>query len=158
VKLPARLIWRGFDPLFNPAMARYGEPLYLYELEGSSGRIAWEHHDAHHSAKITEFRSDRVTAQTDADSPGRLILTDLMYPGWQVTLDGKQAEALTVEGMFRGVDVPAGSHTVIWSYHPASLYWGLAVSVGTLVFLAALAHVRYWHPQRLAFLDPARLS
>jgi Bacterial membrane protein YfhO len=158
MKLPGRLVWSGFDPLFNPAMARYGEPLYLYQLDGSRGRIAWEHPDAHRSAKITEFRSDRVTAQTDSTAAGRLILTDLMYPGWRVTLDGQPAEALTVEGMFRGVDVPAGSHTVVWSYHPASLYWGLAVSVVTFVFLAALAHVRYWHPQRLAFLDPARLS
>jgi hypothetical protein len=158
MKLPGRLVWSGFDPLFNPAMARYGEPLYLYQLDGSRGRIAWEHPDAHRSAKITELRSDRVTAQTDSTAAGRLILTDLMYPGWRVTLDGQPAEALTVEGMFRGVDVPAGSHTVVWSYHPASLYWGLAVSVVTFVFLAALAHVRYWHPQRLAFLDPARLS
>jgi hypothetical protein len=158
MKLPGRLVWSGFDPLFNPAMARYGEPLYLYELDGGRGRIAWEHPDAQRSAKITEFRSDRVTAQTNSTAAGRLILTDLMYPGWQVTLDGKPAEALTVEGMFRGIDVPAGDHTVVWSYHPASLYWGLAVSVGTFVLLAALAHVRYWHPQRLAFLDPASLS
>jgi hypothetical protein len=158
MSLPARLVWSGFDPLFNPAMARYGEPFYLYELEGSRGRIAWERPGPHRSAKITEFRSDRVTAQTDSDSPGRLILTDLMYPGWQVTLDGVPAEGLTVDGMFRAVDVPAGPHTVVWSYHPRALYWGLAVSVGTFVLLAALAHVRYWHPQRLAFLDPARLS
>jgi hypothetical protein len=152
---PARLIWRGFDPLFNPAMARFGEPFYLYELSGSRGRIAWEHPNARSSATITDFRSDRVTAQADSTSGGRLILTDLMYPGWQVTLDGEPAEALTVDGMFRGVDVPAGAHTVVWSYHPRSLYWGLAVSVGTFVLLAALAHVRFWHPQYLAFLDPA---
>jgi hypothetical protein len=153
---PARVIWRGFDPLLNPALGRYNEPFYLSELEGSRGRIAWEHPDPHRSAKITEFRSNRITAQTESTSAGRLILTDLMYPGWQVTLDGAPAERLTVDGMFRGVDVPAGAHTVVWSYHPRSLYWGLAISVLTVLFLAALAHVRYWHPQRLAFLDPAR--
>jgi uncharacterized membrane protein YfhO len=108
--------------------------------------------------EITEFRSDRVTAQADSISGGQIILTDLMYPGWQVTLDGAPAEALTVDGVFRGIDVPAGSHTVVWSYHPRSLYWGLAVSMVTLALLAALAHVSFWHPQRLAFLDPARLS
>jgi hypothetical protein len=155
---PARLIWSGFDPLMNPAMARYGEPFYLYELEGSRGRISWENPDAHPSVKITDFRSDRVTAQADSTSGGRIILTDLMYPGWQVTLDGAPAEGLTVDGMFRGVDVPAGSHRVVWSYHPRSLYWGLAVTVGTFALLAALAHVWFWHPKRLAFLHPARLS
>jgi hypothetical protein len=158
IDLPARHIWSGFDPLFNPAMARYGEPLHLYELEGSRGRIAWEHPGPRRSAKITEYRSNRITAQTDSDSAGRLILTDLMYPGWRVTLDGKPAEPVTVEGMFRGVDVREGVHTVVWSYHPASLYGGLAISVATIVLLAGVAHAWYWHPQRLAFLDPARLS
>jgi hypothetical protein len=155
---PARLIWSGFDPLLNPAMGRYNEPFYLSELEGSRGRISWEHPDAERSAKITEFRSNRVAVQTESKSAGRLILTDLMYPGWQVTLDGTPADALTVDGMFRGVDVPAGTHSVVWSYHPRSFYWGLAISVMTVLLLAALAHVWYWHPQRLAFLDPARLS
>ena len=71
------------------------------------------------------------------------------------TVDGAPAQPLTIDGMLRGVDVPAGSHTVVWSYHPRSFYWGLAVSLVTFLFLAAVAHVRYWHPQRLAFLDPA---
>jgi hypothetical protein len=155
---PARVIWSGFDPLLNAAMGRYNEPFYLSELQGSRGRIAWEHPDAHRSAKISEFHSNRITTQTESTSAGRLVLTDLMYPGWQVTLDGMPAEGLTVDGMFRGVDLPAGTHTVVWSYHPRSFYWGLAISAGTVLFLAALAHVRYWHPQRLMFLDPARLS
>ncbi len=155
---PSRLIWSGFDPLLNPAMARFNEPFYLSELSGSRGRVAWEHPDARRTAKITDFRSDRVTVQTDSPDEDRLILTDLMYPGWQVTVDGDPMQPLTIDGMFRGVDVPAGSHTVVWSYHPRSFYWGLAVSLITFVFLAAVAHVRYWHPQRLAFLDPARLS
>jgi len=152
---PARVVWSGFDPLLNPAMARFGEPFYLSELAASRGRVAWEHPDAHRTAKITNFRSDRVTAQADSPADDRLILTDLMYPGWQVTVDGAPAQPLTIDGMLRGVHGPAGSHTVVWSYHPRSFYWGLAVSLVTFLFLAAVAHVRYWHPQRLAFLDPA---
>ncbi len=95
--------------------------------------------------------------QADSPADDRLILTDLMYPGWRVTINGQPAQPLTIDGMLRGVDVPAGSHTVVWSYHPRSFYWGLAASLVTFVLLAAVAHVRYWHPQRLAFLDPARL-
>jgi hypothetical protein len=154
---PARLVWSGFDPLLNPAMAR-NEPFYLSELQGSRGRVAWEHPDARSVAKITDFRSDRVTVQTESGAEDRLVLTDLMYPGWQVTVDGARAEPVTVEGMFRGVDVPAGSHVVVWLYHPRILYWGLAVSAVTFVLLAAIAHVRFWHPQRFALLDPARAS
>ena len=146
---PVRPVWRGFDPLLNPAWARYRDPIYLYELEGSRGRVAWEKPAAQRAPQITELRPGRIAIDADSPSGGRLILTELMYPGWTVTVDGKSAEPLTVERMFRGVDVPAGRHEVVWSYHPRSLYWGLVASAITLLLLAAAAHVAYWHPQRL---------
>jgi hypothetical protein len=146
---PVRPLWQGFDPLLNPAWARFREPLYLYELTGSRGRVAWEKPNPEHPPKVSQLRASRIAIDTDSPAAGRLILTELMYPGWTVTIDGQPAEPLTVERMFRGVDVPAGRHEVVWSYHPRSLYWGLLVSTITLLLLAAVAHVAYWHPQRL---------
>ena len=53
-----------------------------------------------------------------------------------------------------------GSHRVVWNYRPRSVLWGAVISVGTLLFLAAVAHVRFWHPARLSWLgegdSPAR--
>src|SRR5262249_25245945 len=38
----ARLVWEGEDPFLNASLARRpGERLYLYELEGSRGRVAF---------------------------------------------------------------------------------------------------------------------
>jgi len=152
---PVRHVWTGFDPVLNPPLARYEEPLYLYELLGSRGRVAWEKPGPQRDAKITEQRPSRVVIDANSVSGGRLILTDLMYPGWQVAVDGAAAQPQTFEGMFRAVEVAAGSHTVVWSYRPRSVYWGMAISAITFLFLAAVAHIRYWHPQRLDFLDPA---
>jgi hypothetical protein len=146
---PVRPVWQGFDPLLNPAWARYRDPLYLYELKGSRGRVAWEKPAGQSAPRVTQLAPSRIAIDADSSSGGRLILTELMYPGWTVSIDGHKAPALTIERMFRGVDVPAGRHQVVWSYHPRSLYWGLAVSLLTLLFVAAAAHVAYWHPQRL---------
>jgi hypothetical protein len=146
---PVRPLWQGFDPLLNPAWARFHDPLYLYELTGSRGRVAWEKPDPAHAPKVSELRASSVAIDTDSPVAGRLILTELMYPGWTVTIDGQTAEPVTVERMYRGVDVPAGRHEVVWSYHPRSLYWGLIVSTIALLLLATVAHVAYWHPQRL---------
>jgi hypothetical protein len=152
---PVRYVWKGFDPVLNPPLARYNEPLYLYELLGSRGRVAWEKSASGSEAKITDQRSSRVVIEAKSTAGGRLILTDLMYPGWQVAVDGAAAQPQTFEGMFRAVDVAPGAHTVVWSYRPRSVYWGMAISAITFLFLAAVAHVRYWHPPRLNFLDPA---
>jgi hypothetical protein len=148
-----KLVWQGFDPLLNAAAGRYEEPFYLYELPGSRGRVAWQHRQARQSARVVELRSGRVEIEADSPSGGVLILTDLMHPGWQVTVDGAPAEALKIEGMYRGVAVPPGEHRVVWSYHPGSVYWGAIASGIALLLLAAIAHVRYWHPRRLGFLD-----
>ena len=82
-----------------------------------------------------------------------LVLTDLIYPGWSATVDGEPATVNTFERMFRAIDVPAGKHTVIWRYHPSFVYWGGAIGFAALLVLAAVAHVRFWHPDRWKFLD-----
>jgi len=145
---PVKLVWRGIDRFLNGAWTRY-EPLYLYELAGTRGRIAWERPGPQQTAKITEFHSSRIVAEASSPAGGRLVLTDLAYPGWTATIDGEPAEAQTVDGMFRAVDLRAGLHSVVWSYRPHSLYWGLAASGVTFLFLAAVALARSWHFGRL---------
>jgi hypothetical protein len=62
-----------------------------------------------------------------------------MYPDWTVTVDGDAAEPQLVEGQFRGVDLPAGAHTVVWSYRPRVVYWGMFVSAAAWISLAIAA-------------------
>ncbi|HLQ44487.1 MAG TPA: hypothetical protein VK137_07155, partial [Planctomycetaceae bacterium] len=59
---------------------------------------------------------------------GEVILTDLFYPGWEVTVDGQPAEPRRVEGMYRGVEVPVGEHTIAWTFRPKSVTRGMVVS------------------------------
>jgi uncharacterized membrane protein YfhO len=144
----ARLVWEGSDPFLNSALARPSSaPLYLYELRGGRGRISFEDEQRlGPDPRIVSYGANRVAAEAESLYAGRLILTDLAWPGWNVAVDGQRAESMIVDGMFRGVDLPAGKHTVVWTYQPATLYWGAGISVAAVVLLLAIAHVRYWHP------------
>ena len=51
---PVKLVWRGIDRFLNGAWTRY-EPLYLYELAGTRGRIAWERPDRSRRRKSPSF-------------------------------------------------------------------------------------------------------
>jgi uncharacterized membrane protein YfhO len=105
----------------------------LYRLRESRGRIAWEApSDDMAQAEIIDYTPHRVTARCSSENGGRLVLTDLAYPGWVVTVDGQPAAAET-SGMFRAVTVAPGTNEVVWSYRPASVYWGAAISAGTLL-------------------------
>lgn len=85
------------------------------------------------TAEIQAETPGSVTIATTGTTPGLLVLADLAYPGWRAEIDGAPAPVLTVDGVFRGVVVPAGSHVVTYRYRPTS--W----LVGMLVMLAALA-------------------
>ena len=154
-----KLVWKGDDPFLNRAWGRGGQLLYLYELEESLGRLQLQSVDgevrAFKSWKLTAFdsRANSVECAVELNEAGVLVLMDLDYPGWSVTVDGHAAESLRIDNLFRGVRVEAGSHRVVWSYQPHSFVSGALLSLITFLFLAAVAHIRFWHPHRLRWLD-----
>ncbi|MFN0050686.1 MAG: hypothetical protein ACKV0T_00755 [Planctomycetales bacterium] len=147
VTWPVRSVWSGRDPFLNAALARRpDEPMFLYALTESRGRVAWEDRTVEPAPQLEEYSPHRVVVKTAADRPARLILTDLAYPGWRVTVDGRSAEGTVVEGTFRGVLLEPGPHTVVWSYRSRSIWVGGGISVMTGLLLAGIAHIRFWHP------------
>jgi len=153
------LVWQGDDPFLNRAWGRAGQPLFLYELNGSLGRLQLRSLDGNSRDasdwSLTTFEStaNSITCRVETLEPSLLVLADLDDPGWSVTVDGQSAESIRVDGQFRGVRLETGCSCVVWSYRPRSMLWGAVISVGTLMFLAAIAHVRFWHPTRLTWLD-----
>jgi hypothetical protein len=91
------------------------------------------------AARIVVREPDRVVVQTPAGPAGRLVLADPPYPGWRVAVDGKRVPTRVQNGLFRAVDLPAGSHRVEWTFEPRTVKRGLMLSLATLVGLAAYA-------------------
>jgi hypothetical protein len=77
------------------------------------------------AAEIVQWTPNEIIVQ--ATGPGMLVLSEVAYPGWGVRVDGQPAALVTWAGLFRGVDLGPGLHQVEMSFHPASVYLGLAV-------------------------------
>jgi hypothetical protein len=90
------------------------------------------------SAEIQVATPTVVRVATDGPTPALLVLADLDYPGWRVRVDGRDSELAAVDGVLRGVLVPAGAHEVEFRYRPASWLAGAAVSVAALALLLPL--------------------
>ncbi len=80
-----------------------------------------------------------IRADVTLSVEGLWVVCDTWFPGWEAAVDGSAAEVLRVNGIHRGVRVPAGHHRVEMRYRPRSLCWGLAVSTGAMVALLMVA-------------------
>jgi hypothetical protein len=85
------------------------------------------------AARIREYTAERVVVETESAQPALLVLSDAFYPGWQATVDGAPAAIVPTNVLYRGVYVPAGAHTVIFTYEPTGWRSGLALAGGGLL-------------------------
>ncbi|HEX6590161.1 MAG TPA: YfhO family protein [Longimicrobiales bacterium] len=108
------------------------------------------------AARVTTYEPDRVVVETTAERDALLVLSDNWYPDWRVTVDGVDAALYRANHTFRGVRVPAGRHTVEFSFAPAELRLGLIIHVvGMLLLVGYGAWYLFRRRRDVRRLEPA---
>jgi hypothetical protein len=122
----AAVVDRSFDARTDAVVPRAQLHGAALPPDGASG-----------SVRVVAERNARVTLRATLRRRGLVILDDAWAPGWTVRVDGRPAPALTTDVVLRGVVVPAGSHTIEWSYAVPGLRSGAALSgIGLLIVCA----------------------
>jgi hypothetical protein len=70
---------------------------------------------------IAAYHDQSVWIEVDTSRAGIVVLHDLFYPGWEVTVDGQSRPILRANLLFRGVEVPPGHHLVEFKFRPFSV-------------------------------------
>ncbi|MDD5491818.1 MAG: YfhO family protein [bacterium] len=83
--------------------------------------------------KIITYDLHKVVIAVDLPRAGNLVLTDTYYPGWTATIDGKEAAIFPAYYIVRGISVPPGQHTVVFSYRPDNFAWAALISVSAVI-------------------------
>ena len=87
---------------------------------------------------LVEYAPNRLKYHYTASEPVFAVFSEIFYnKGWSVTIDGEPAEALRVDYILRGMELPAGEHTVEWSFRAP--HWGFVNIVTVLCSLLVLA-------------------
>src|SRR5262249_15063435 len=102
------------------------------------------------TARIVEDLPERVVVDVVAATPAYLVLADTFDPGWSATVDGRPAPIRPAYVAFRAVFLSKGRHTVEFTYRPAGLEQGLAL---TACGVALALLLTFW-PGRRAALAP----
>jgi hypothetical protein len=90
------------------------------------------------SARIADFRPDRVRLLAETSGPGFVVLLDTHGRGWRATVDGLPADVLRANLTFRAVRVAAGRHSIEMVYRPPGMLPGLAAGALSLALLLTL--------------------
>ena len=117
-------------------------------LEADPGRAVEQPPAAEPVPEIVRYEPARVDIEVQAAAPALLVLSDLFYPGWQATVDGRPAEILEANYAMRAVAIPEGAHEVRFLYRPASFRAGVAVSAAGCLAVALLISWRLWPRRR----------
>jgi hypothetical protein len=126
---PMRSIARLAAPDFDPTKeVILDQPLYL-KASGNFNAVA----------RVTAHSQTRMRVQASLNKRGILVLADSFYPGWKVFVDGEEREIMRANFFFRAVQLTPGDHEVDFAYEPASLRYGLAVTLLTMGILLILA-------------------
>lgn len=154
----ATRIWSGVDDMLNRAWGRR-EPIHLYRLEADeSGQLPsrvvftalLDDHVRNSPATAvvrTQRESNQIVVEVDSGNGGELVVRELDYPDW--TVSNKDRPLFASRNGFRFASFPGGVQRVMWTYRPRSVMFGAAISLLTLLTLATIAHVRFWHRDRL---------
>ena len=78
----------------------------------------------------SESNPQRVVLEANLARPGLVILADVFYPGWTLTVDNKPSTILRANRAMRGAAVEAGKHRLVYTYNPRSFRLGGEVRPG----------------------------
>ena len=95
-----------------------------------------------HAALIRSYASQDVQIEASLDRGGILVLNDTSYPGWTMDIDGRSADWIDANYLFRGVLLSRGKHAVRFRYRPKSFYGGAALGGFTMAGLMAFGFLR----------------
>ncbi|MEO6811483.1 MAG: hypothetical protein ABI353_20415 [Isosphaeraceae bacterium] len=151
------ILWNDADrPVYDPRELAWVEP---EDHRALTSQLSWTERDPDETVKVVSYQPQRVELAAKLNRPGLVILADVLYPGWTLTIDGKAALISRANRLMRGALVKSGSHTLVYEYHPRSFLIGLRISGLGLATLAGLAVWSIWRdthlPEELAMVESA---
>ncbi len=94
---------------------------------------------------ITLCEPNHLKYTVKSATGGIIVFSEVYYPGWTATIDGKPAELGRVNYILRALNVSAGTHEVELDFHPQSIsvtetiaYIAFALLLVVIIFMVLL--------------------
>ena len=95
---------------------------------------------------LTDYTPKSINYSVKTSQPGTVVFSEIYYPyGWKATIDGQKADYFRADYLLRAMNVPAGEHTINFTFDPDSVRKGniLAVVCIILMYLATALAIAF---------------
>ena len=94
-----------------------------------------DYYDSEGEIRLVEYAPNRLRYEYTSSAEAMAVFSEVYFPeGWSVTIDGEPAEYFAADYVLRGMVLPAGEHTVEWSFKAPR--WG---AISTIMAICAVA-------------------
>ena len=92
--------------------------------------------DSTSTIKLVKYEADELHYETSSATGGIALFSEIYYPGWKATIDGKPLELGRADYVLRAAYVPAGKHKICMTFKPASVKATETVAYAALILIA----------------------
>ena len=94
------------------------------------------------SIKLVSYKPNQLKYVSNNSKEGFAVFSEMYYEnGWKATVDGNEAKIFQVNYVLRGLQIPAGKHTIEFKFEPEVVKTGSTIalisSIGMLLLIGA---------------------
>ena len=92
--------------------------------------------------KLVEYKPNEIRYQSNNSADGLAVFSEIYYPGWEATVDGKAVDIVQADYILRAIEVPAGQHEIVLTFKPQTVDTTETISYicfAIMLIIAALA-------------------
>jgi hypothetical protein len=86
--------------------------------------------------KLTSYGAIEAKYSVNSKNGGLVVFSEVYYPGWTATIDGKPAEIGRADYVLRAMNVPAGKHETVMTFAPETVHTTESIAYAALAILA----------------------
>ena len=106
--------------------------------------------DSTSTIELISYKPNHLKYVSNNSKNGFGVFSEMYYEkGWKATIDGKEAKIYNVNYVLRGLEIPAGKHTIEFKFEPQVVKTGSTIAlISTLLMLLTIGlGIFYWRKQ-----------
>ena len=123
---------KALDSLDNKNKAVYNSAIYKdlktnYSLDSLA------------SIKLVDYKPNYLKYESKNENNGFVVFSEIYYSnGWKTFVDGKETKHMRVNYTLRGMELPAGKHTIVFKFEPEVVKTGSNIALASSILFGLL--------------------